>query len=569
MPSESYTPLSPSSWKKLSSITSQEQIPSGIPGCKHRIPLKDVYLVSTELVCFIAGILTVFWPRVAIALGQINQLVVIGFLLSVMAMCLEGQVLRTALMHTGSRRHATIQDLDALMRKDAFAAKLNLAYRLLLLLLIGVPLGLSVAYKKFAGGQSTITVHHGDGFFGFSSTPGRQRIGDGLSILADAYVPFWIDPGMNRTYGFNLYIADDNQTAVIVDSPFPSYLTGLQSSLGAEETLSLSTTVNATVSQMVNPTDEERSSDDFWTNVEQEFGHDFTVNGDNIRGANNALWAGMSGNFLTNFSVMYFSAWNTTRNETFWSEAIRTEQTRRLAKATWSISNSDITLTSATLIENSIQANQSLLQDNAIGLQEMFSNFLGEYDWHNRASAFDFPYPSLQNETLRFYQPVNTVPPLAAAMAWARITSLDTIDRPQGIQSTMLRSLTGYTKPVEEMVTIKTVPTLRRRPLLVLVLILNPVISIVCVLVKASLLYHSPLGDNFSTISLLAAASGTDLRVLRGATLTGDLDRKVGAGFIIEDGSLGWGNEKFSHISMFLGPSSQRGGKIKDGVCYE
>jgi len=168
---------------------------------------------------------------------------------------------------------------------------------------------------------------------------------------------------------------------------------------------------------MVNPTEEERNSEDFWTTVQDEFGHSYTVNGGDVRGANNALWAGMSGNFLTNFSVMYFSAWNSTRNETFFSEAIRTEQTRRMAKATWLISSSNITLVNAELIAGSTLADQTLLQNNAIGLQEMFSNFLGEYDWHNRAAAFDFPYPAPSGDELRYYQPANTVPPLAAAMA--------------------------------------------------------------------------------------------------------------------------------------------------------
>ncbi|KAL2432492.1 hypothetical protein ABEF95_011625 [Exophiala dermatitidis] len=546
----------------------------GKPGAKERVPRKDVYLVLIELACLAGGLLTVFYSRLAIFLGQINQLIVIGFLLAVMSLCLEGQVLRTALIHTASRTGSTIQDLDALLRKDPFASKVHFAYRLLLLCLLGLPLLLSVGYKRFTGGQSMIQLKNGgDGFFGFSSTPGKQRIGDGLSILSDVYVPFWIDPGLNRTYGFNMYVAPDNKTAAIVDSPFPAYLKSLQSTLLNGESLTMSARVNATVSEMVNPTEAERNSADYWTAVEEDFDHDFALNGGDVRGANNALWAGMSGNFLTNFSVMYFSSWNSTRNESFTSEAIRTEQTRRMAQATWLITPSNITLTETAIIANSVQGNQSLLQNNAIGLQELFSTFLGEYDWHNRASAFEFPYPAPDDGQLRYFQPVNTVPALAAAMAWARITSLDTIDRPQGIQSPQLRAQTGYDKAAQAIVIFKYVPTLRRQALLIAILLLNPLISLTCLLVKGLFLYASPIGDQFNTISLLAAAAGSDLSAMKGASLSGELSREVKVAFNVEEKNTllvgqAAAERDIVQIVLALDKPGQRHGKIGTGVIY-
>ncbi|KIW22280.1 uncharacterized protein PV07_12182 [Cladophialophora immunda] len=502
-------------WDKsplLLSVKHAERAPARTQRSNPRLPPKDVYLSLAMLLCLTLSLLTVFYTRFAIFLGQINQLVLIGFLVAVMGMCLEGQVLRTALMACGKRRGTTLQDLDALMRKDPFADHVFWAYRLLLLIIFGLPLLLSVGYKQFIGGSSTILVHEGPGFFGFAAPPGMQRIGDGLSLLSQVYVPFWTDPGLNRTYGFNVFIAADNKTAAIVDSPFPSYLTAIQSRLKDGETLTMSTTVNATVSEIHDISDEDRNSADFWTDVAAQFGHDFTVNGGNVRGANNALWAGMSGNFLTNFTTMYFSAWNTTRNETFESEAIRTEQSRRIADVTWVISPSNITLTAARLVvQPDATVNQTVLQNNAIGLQEMFSNYLGEYDWHNRAGAFDYPYPiSPESGPLVFAQPVNTVPALAAAMAWARTSSLDTIVRPQGIQNAEIRALTGYDKAAADILSIKTVPTLRRHPLLILLLMVNPLLSFICVAVKALVLHDSPVRDGFSTLSLLAASWEAD-----------------------------------------------------------
>ncbi|OAL17736.1 hypothetical protein AYO22_11392 [Fonsecaea multimorphosa] len=504
-----------------------------------RLPSKDVYLSLTMLLCLNLALLTVFYTPFAIYLGQINQLVLIGFLVAVMGMCLQGQVIRTALMACGKQRWGTtLQDLDALMRKDPFADHVYWAYRLLLVVIFGLPLGLSVGYKQFIGGSSTILVHEGPGFFGFAAPPGMQRIGDGLSLLAQVYVPFWTDPGLNRTYGFNVFIAGDNKTAAIVDSPFPSYLTEIQGRLKDGETLTMSTTVNATVSEVNEISDDDRNSVDFWNDVAEQFGHDYTINGGNVRGANNALWAGMSGSFLTNFTTMYFSAWNTTSNETFESEAIRTVQSRRIANVTWVVSPSNITLVAAKLVETDTVVNQTVLQDSAIGLQETFSNFLGEYDWHNRAGAFDYPYPISSDSSPVFAQPVNTVPALAAAMAWARTSSLDTIVRPQGIQSAELRTLTGYDKDAADIVTVKTVPTLRRAPLLILLLAVNPLLSFICVAIKGFLLHNSPVRDGFSSISLLAASREADFISVKDADnlASGRLKRPVVVNFAAERG---------------------------------
>ncbi|KIW93668.1 uncharacterized protein Z519_06273 [Cladophialophora bantiana CBS 173.52] len=502
-----------------------------------RLPSKDVYLSLAMLLCFILSLLTVFYTPLAICLGQINQLVLIGFLVAVMGMCLEGQILRTALMACGKRQGTTLQDLDALMRKDPFADHVDWVYRVLLLIIFGLPLLLSVGYKQFIGGSSTILVHEGPGFFGFAAPPGMQRIGDGLSLLSQVYVPFWTDPGLNRTYGFNLFIAGDNKTAAMVDSPFPSYLTDVQSRLKNGETLTMSTTVNATVSEINEISDEDRNNETFWSDVAEQFGHEYTINGGNVRGANNALWAGMSGNFLTNFTTMYFSAWNTTSNETFESEAIRTEQTRRIANVTWVISPSNITLTGAKLIKTGTVVNQTVIQNNAIGLQEAFSNFLGEYDWHNRAGAFDYPYPISSDSDPVFAQPVNTVPALAAAMAWARISSLNTIVRPQGIQNAEIRTLTGYDKDEADIVTIKTVPTLRRHPLLILLLAVNPLLSFICVAIKGCMLHTSPVRDGFSSISLLAASRDAGFISFKdAANLTARPKRPVAVNFAIEKG---------------------------------
>jgi len=153
-------------------------------------------------------------------------------------------------------------------------------------------------------------------------------------------------------------------------------------------------------------------------------------------------------------------------------------------------------------------------------------------------------------------------------MAWARITSLDTIDRPQGIQSGELRTLTGYDKAAQDIVTIKTVPTLRRLPLLGLILLANPLLTVTCIAVKGLFLYTSPIGDDFNTISLFAAADGSDLSAVKGASLTSELTRRVTVTFNVERGGLADSYGGGRHIVMTLNPFGQRNEAIRRGIVY-
>ena len=106
----------------------------------------------------------------------------------------------------------------------------SLQPRLVLLFLFALPLVLSVAYKNFIGGFTTIGVRSTDVKFGLTAAPSYQLLGNGLSLLVEVYLPFWIKPGLGRAFGFNLYIAD-NKTAAIPDAPLPNDLLSLQASL--------------------------------------------------------------------------------------------------------------------------------------------------------------------------------------------------------------------------------------------------------------------------------------------------------------------------------------------------
>jgi hypothetical protein len=126
---------------------SEERLPRIIPSGKHRFSKNDGYIIFVQLVCLALATMAIFWSKAAIFLGQVNQLIVIGFLLAIMGLCLDYQAKLVALILAGNRKKSTIQDFDALMRKDISASNVHWEYRLLLLFLFGLPLGLSVPTK--------------------------------------------------------------------------------------------------------------------------------------------------------------------------------------------------------------------------------------------------------------------------------------------------------------------------------------------------------------------------------------------------------------------------------------
>lgn len=118
----------------------------------------------------------------------------LGFLLGVMALPFQWSVNSTGIVGAGRLKSSTIQDLGALMRKSLFSSKVHGHIRVLLLSILTLPLGLSGGYKTFTGSHATKTVSLGPIGFGFTAAPGKQRVGTGLSICIDEYLPFWINP---------------------------------------------------------------------------------------------------------------------------------------------------------------------------------------------------------------------------------------------------------------------------------------------------------------------------------------------------------------------------------------
>jgi hypothetical protein len=268
-----------------------------------------------------------------------------------------------------------------------------------------------------------------------------------------------------------------------------------------------------------------------------------------------------------NFSVNIFSIWNTTRNETFESEAIRIELSRGQAKAMWLVTPITIALAESALLrqDNSYQA---IIQENQLTIEPIYARLLAEFDWHNRAGEYHAPYPNSTIDNLMWYQPVDTVPALSAAMLWSRIMSLNGAEIPIRGRIGLFdegRNPTAYEVPEDLIEIRKTFPVLKRHVFLVLILLVYPVLSIFCAGIKL-LLYSTSIGNGFNAVAMLAASRDIDLDILAGAGLSGKLERPIYVAFSIQeqhDTTI-----DLSRITIRLDPPSGHGDKLKYQFVY-
>lgn len=204
---------------------------------------------------------------VAVQLGQSNQLVVLGFALSVMNLGVQRQVQVVAIFAELQYGDSKLTNFDALLRKSILSPRLDITPRLVLLVLVVLPVSLSAAYKKFSGGLSTRTASFGKpSGWGFVSRPGWPGSGNGLSGAVDAYVPFWNDVGMERTYGYNMLVASST-TAALLETPEWEIIYAEQSGLRPGEYVTLSTTVNATVTHLTEIQPSDRVNPAYWEDL--------------------------------------------------------------------------------------------------------------------------------------------------------------------------------------------------------------------------------------------------------------------------------------------------------------
>lgn len=134
---------------------------SGKSAQRKRFEPAPTLATITSLVCLGLGICVITSRlRIAWTFGFNGQIIAVGFLLGIMNLCM-GMVLPHALLLLEARFGSSIlQNYELLLTGRVFTHKATLIWRIVLAILIALPLGLSVAYKRFAGGFVTAPVKY-------------------------------------------------------------------------------------------------------------------------------------------------------------------------------------------------------------------------------------------------------------------------------------------------------------------------------------------------------------------------------------------------------------------------
>ena len=530
---------------KQERLLHQQSPPSlGKPTRKKKIHMEEVLITLLSLLCLVIAIVTVANESISWRLGIGNrQLIVLGFLLSIMNLCLGSLAPTLFLLLEAKFGPSTIQNYDGILRNRPLSSKLSLAWRLALGLMLALPLGLSAAYKSFSGGESTMMVDAtsyigNKSYYGMFVPPGLQSLGErtGISLFFNATLPFAVasssingsDPPLPthpQAYGFNVLLLNHESTAML-DIPQPSYISAVQSLLAGGESWNITAQVIATVathntSRAENESAYESYLESFCMAGEDSSGaytHQSLMNLWSVvlldhpsPGDQSLQYIGLPPDPGIDYSV---------ECSNFSDYAQLYDMNRQLCNGTWSITRGGIELVEGSCTGVALPADKQLIiTKNNLFLGVFYisslAEFLGPFATTRNQSVWEGPYMATA----------------MAAMLWSRITALDGAANEgdphvaSGIFAGTTYEDAGLVYPVNDTITYIR-PTVRKSSLLYTVLTLQPLL--IFVILGLKLTFHSmPLDKGFGLISILSGIECRSLDTLGGAALSGELQKAV------------------------------------------
>ncbi|KAF4819694.1 hypothetical protein CGCSCA5_v004388 [Colletotrichum siamense] len=285
----------------------------GKPSRKKMFYTTDIAMAFIALACLAMSILVVSNGYISWYLGVGNrQLIVIGFLLSIMSLCLASVTPTSFLLleaHVGS---STLQNYDGILRNKPLAPQLSFAWRMVLVTMLALPVGLSVAYKTFTGGESSMNVHATDyisntTWYGLFTPPGITSV-TGLSSAMNATTLFRNatqaiqHPGNStepdlptfhnpQPYGYNILLLNETRAAAL-DTLHSDYILEIQKLLAPGETWTITAPVLGTVAtlntsaakdrlsfekEFISACNEGEKTKKIWSHKKEDMFNDFSI----------------------------------------------------------------------------------------------------------------------------------------------------------------------------------------------------------------------------------------------------------------------------------------------------
>lgn len=252
----------------------------GLPETRKLFSYGHLAAVVTSLLCFVLGALTIESTlTLAWYLRFSGQIIVIGLLLGIMNLCLQTVLPFTFLLLEQRFGESRLQNYQAILSGKFIGSHISPHWRIALCSLLALPLGLSVAYKRFLGGTVSAPYNHSyTGCYGLSFPQiGTWPLTNPLYLYETSFAAFQTatnsgDATFPRAdtfplaYGYNTLLIS-NDSAAILDMPVGTYITQLRSGMYGNETLFINASVNAYLASYNTTSPEIMRNDSFWEAV--------------------------------------------------------------------------------------------------------------------------------------------------------------------------------------------------------------------------------------------------------------------------------------------------------------
>ncbi|MCJ1335508.1 hypothetical protein MMC09_000779 [Bachmanniomyces sp. S44760] len=551
------------------STTNLDAMSLGKPQHKPYMDVIDLMAITASVACLVVSI-CVISPSISLSwrLGFAGQIIAIGLLLSVMNLCMKRIYPSLFMLMEARWGGSRLQNYEALMRNSVFFSRTGFVWRITLLLLIILPMGLSVAYKRFLGGYSSVPIDNKNpGHYGLVPPPmaAYNVMNNSVYLHINASVPFlansssgWMSAAVklppNLSYGLNTLVLDNTSTAIL-DLPMPEYISDIQAKLFNDESWQLSASVNATVARYNNSVESHRDDDSYWEDV---YSSDTSSNGLTSFELYNGWDLGLLinqrsasenpccyiGNYFNGSAFGQSRTGDSTDPDSlsFRSSALMFEVTREKCHGQWEITRSDVSLLSGSC--TGIQTDQSMLAGaNPFWLDALpvLVHSLVQYSTTPQNHSI-WKFPTFATEV--------------ATMYWARMIWIRNSNSPEFRASQDL-----YYQAGDETIS-STRSTLKADWLLYLVLAIQPILTLLMFIAMTSF-YSTPIGKGFGLVSILAGVQRDSLDVLKGSELSGEVGKPIRMAIQVIDDDDDDDNHKNQQQEAQLGQSEHERRRIQ------
>lgn len=526
----------------------------GLTKRKHCIDSLDTFAFIISLICCVLSILSIARDDIAWTLTVTNQLTVVGFLLSIMNLCLSRVVPFLFLLLECRFGPSKLQNYDGILLNNVFKPRLDIFWRTILLATLALPIALSVAYKRFQlGGTSTFTIDATSitglpALYGLYSVPDINTLRGNnmaLSLYFNATLPFRVASspsiGQNgagpeppfpgefpQVYGANTMLLSNESTAML-DMPQNTRLMALQNWLYDGESLDLTASVHGSVTVRnitIAVKDDPKFTAACFENgmalvtLDLFMGYAVYLLSPASTADQSHIWIGLVPHSSEVIPPGKEKADLSDKCTWFSNYAKRYDMSRQECQGSWSVTRGGIQLTSGGCTGTKLpQLQQYIYARNTF--------FLGN-SWLPILAESIGLFATARNESAWLDPAMTTT---IATILWSSAVGLNGPGNRLNQSTSRIyghlegRDVTlqeaGLLYPLEEVVA-STRQTLVKSGWLYFVLCVQPLL-VLATMLASMLMISTPIDRGFGLISILAGIERNSLSVLKGASLSGEL----------------------------------------------